>query len=205
VTDLPVIENGAACVEAGSWLMHAGQPAASYGTTKVCGLKGFFVPDRAGIRCVTTTGRSWCSASSGPFLTLVTALPDEPFNAVSAKILVAPAAARVGGRNLRLVPMSLKSATTVTSFKQGWAVFATKSRVTRLAVADGETLSVRPEALVAWSGRDPSGFCPKLSILDLLLPRGPKNLVFSFHGPAVVWFEGSASPARRKSFTRPTP
>jgi len=199
VTDLPAIENGAARVEAGAWLMHVSQPSAVFGTTSARGLKGLLVPDRASLRSVTTTGRSWCASASRPFLTLVTALPDEPLNAVSAKILVAPSAARIGGRNLRLVPMSLKGSSTVTSFRQGWTVLATRSRVTRLALADGETLGVKPEALVAWTGRDPSGFCPKLSVLDMLLPRGPKNLVFSFHGPAVVWFEGSEIQSRRRT------
>lgn len=198
MTGLPTIENGAVRVEAGAWLMQVGQPAAALGTATVRGLKGFLVPDRSALASVTMTGTCWCASSAQPFLTLATALPDEPLNAVSAKVLVAPAASRVGGRSLRLIPMSLKGAATITSFRLGWSVFATKSRVTRIALKDGDTLCVRPEALVAWSGRDPTGFCPKLSVLDMLLPRGPKSLSFSFHGPAVVWFEGSAAPAGRR-------
>ena len=71
---------------------------------------------------------------------------------------------------------------------------ATASRTARLQVADGDTLSVRPEAVVAWTGNRPTGFCPKLGLWDILLPRGPKNLLLHFHGPSVVWVEGSNVP-----------
>ena len=53
------------------------------------------------------------------------------------------------------------------------------------------TLSARPEAVVAWTGKRPTGFCPKLSIWDILLPRGPRDLLFTFYGPGIVWIEGS--------------
>ena len=72
-----------------------------------------------------------------------------------------------------------------------WVVMATESRTARLSVADGETLSARPESVVAWTGNRPTGFCPKLGILDVLLPRGPRDLVLHFHGPCLVWVEGS--------------
>ena len=72
-----------------------------------------------------------------------------------------------------------------------WVVMATASRTARVSVADGETLSVRPEAVVAWTGPRPTGFCPKLGIWDILLPRGPKDLLFTIHGPSLVWIEGS--------------
>lgn len=72
---------------------------------------------------------------------------------------------------------------------------ATASRTTRVAVPEGETLSVRPESAVAWTGQRPSGFCPKLGLLDLLLPRGPKNLLLRFHGPCLVWLEGAGKRA----------
>ena len=79
-----------------------------------------------------------------------------------------------------------------------WVVMATASRTARVSVADGETLSVRPEAVVAWTGPRPTGFCPKLGIWDILLPRGPKDLLFTFHGPSLVWIEGSfASSSKR--------
>ena len=96
------------------------------------------------------------------------------------------------------MPFSLRRNTVTTQFRQGWTVLATKSRVTRVALEDGATLTVRPEALVAWVGKPPTGFCPKLSLLDMLLPRGPRNLAYSFHGPAVVWFEGGAVPVLKR-------
>ena len=71
---------------------------------------------------------------------------------------------------------------------------ATSSRATRFKVEDGDTLSVRPEAVVAWTGNRPTGFCPKLGLWDFLLPRGPKDLMLHFHGPSVVWVEGANVP-----------
>ena len=72
-----------------------------------------------------------------------------------------------------------------------WVVMATRSRTTRVSLADGESLGVRPEAAVAWTGPRPTGFCPRLRLLDILLPRGPRDLLLHFHGPAIVWIEGS--------------
>ena len=199
------IENGAAQVAAGAWLMPPVQPAACLGPAVVRGLKGLFVRDRARVRAVTTSADAWCAAADRPFLTHLPALPDEPLHLVSEKLLVAPASARVGAHALKLVPMSLRRATVVTDFVLGWAVAATRSRVTRVAVPEDGTLTVRPDALVAWIGKDPTGFCPRLSVLDLLLPRGPKNLSFSFHGPATVWFEGAAAAPAPSPFRRPAP
>lgn len=198
-----VIENGAAKVAAGTWLMGRAQPAAVLGTVKIAGLKGFIVPDRAAMRVATTTAEAWCAAGDKPFLLRLPALPEESetLNVVSDRLLVAPAACRVGARNLKLVPFSLRRTAAITRFRQGWVVLATRSRVTRVALEDGGTLTVRPEALVAWVGKDPTGFCPKLSVLDVLLPRGPRDLVYTFHGPAVVWFEG----AREQLLTRRMP
>ena len=190
--DEAVIENGAAKVGAGTWLMGRAQPAAFLGTATQRSLKGFIVPDRAAMNVMTTTAESWCADAEKPFLVRLSALPDQPLNVVSGKLLVAPAEARVGAKSLKLVPFSLGRATPITLLQQGWAVLATKSRVMRLALEDGATLTVRPEALVAWVGKDPTGFCPKLTVLDILLPRGPRNLAYTFHGPAVVWFEGGA-------------
>ena len=68
---------------------------------------------------------------------------------------------------------------------------ATRSRTARVALADGESLGVRPDAAVAWTGPRPTGFCPRLRLLDVLLPRGPRDLLLHFHGPAIVWIEGS--------------
>lgn len=196
--DEAVLENGAAKVGAGTWLMGRAQPAACLGLARTARQKGFIVPDRAAVNVVETTADAWCADAAKPFLVRLPALPDEPLNVVSAKLLVAPAEARSGARNLKLVPFSLRRQAVTTQFLKGWAVLATRSRVTRVALEDGATLTVRPEALVAWVGKPPTGFCPRLTVLDLLLPRGPRNLAFTFHGPAVVWFEGGEEPAFKR-------
>jgi hypothetical protein len=79
---------------------------------------------------------------------------------------------------------------------------ATKSRVTRVAIEDGDTLTVRPESVVAWIGNQPTGFCPRLSIWNVVLPCPPKNLAYTFHGPATVWFEGGCPPPTRRQRAR---
>ena len=160
----------------------------------MAGQRGLIVPDRPHLRLAVATGDVWCASAVNPFLTRLDAPPDEPVSVVSGKVLIAPKSARTGARGVKLVPMSFRRRTVVTDFRGGWAVAATRSRVTRVALEEGETLSVRPDAVVAWIGRDPTGFCRRLGMMDILLPRGPRNLVFSFHGPSVVWFEGS-SPA----------
>ena len=198
MTDDVFIENGAAKVEAGTWLVGRAQPAAFFGSVNLSSLRGFIVPDRAAVRVAQTTDTAWCADAERPFLTRLPALPDEQLNVVSAKVLVAPAKTRVGARALKLVPLSFTRVTPVTRLQQGWAVLATRSRVTRAVLEPDATLSVRPEALVAWVGKDPTGFCPKLKLLDILLPRGPRNLSYSFHGPAVVWFEGGVDQTLRR-------
>ena len=82
---------------------------------------------------------------------------------------------------------------------------ATAGRTARMQVADGETLSVRPDAVVAWTGNNPTGFVRKLGVWDVLLPRGPRDLLLHFHGPCIVWAEGSGNrqagrPAARQTF-----
>ena len=133
--------------------------------------------------------RAWCSSSACPFLTRIDC--GAPVSAVSDKILVAPAGARSGARLLRVVPMSLARSIRTTEFSSEWVVMATRSRTARIALADGESLGVRPDAAVAWTGARPTGFCPRLRLLDILLPRGPRDLLLHFHGPAIVWIEGS--------------
>ncbi len=135
------------------------------------------------------SSRAWCSAADRPFLTRIDC--GAPVSAVSDKVLVAPAAARSGARLVKVVPMSLARAIRTTEFSSEWVVVATRSRTARIALADGESLGVRPEAAVAWTGPRPTGFCPRLRLLDLLLPRGPRDLLLHFHGPAIVWIEGS--------------
>lgn len=186
-----VIEKGCAKVPSGSWLVGRGQPAACLGACRARALRGFIVPDRSRVMTVSAEGALYCAAADRPFLVRLDALPDEKLNLVSDRLLLAPADARTGAHHVKLVPMSFSRVTTVTEFQKGWAIAATQSRVTQVAVEEDQTLTVHPEAIVAWVGRDPTGFCPRLGMLDLLLPRGPKNLTYNFHGPCTVWFEGT--------------
>ena len=217
------LSSGFAVVGPGAWLFGAAQPAAVRGTLRVRGLKGFVCPDRGALSRgelsaekshaesaenaefkshtesadgTEQDARAWCSASACPFLTRIDC--GVPVTAVSDKVLVAPAAARSGARLLRVVPMSFARSIRTTEFSSEWVVMATRSRTARVALADGESLGVRPEAAVAWTGARPSGFCPRLHLLDGLLPRGPRDLLLHFHGPAIVWIEGSEPrPLRR--------
>ena len=183
------IEGGFAEVEAGSWLMSHEQPAAFFGKAVRRRRKGWRVCDRALLDLVETTGVSKCADSSRPFLTHIPCAA--PVFAASAKVLVAPASARKDARLVKAVPMSARHALCVTEFAGEWIVMATAGRTARVALAEEESLSARPEAVVAWTGKRPTGFCPKLSIWDILLPRGPRGLLFTFYGPGIVWIEGS--------------
>ena len=230
------IESGFAEVGAGAWLMGHAQPAAFFGKALRRRRKGWVVRDRSRLDLVETTGAARLANSSRPFLTHIPCAAT--ISAVSDKVLVAPATARLGDETVKAVPMSAMRALVVTLFglppEEGdderglaasaagslaaqtsppsggptstaqaaqtspggtaaWVVMATASRTSRIAVGDGDTLSVRPEAVVAWTGERPTGFCPKLGIWDVLLPRGPKDLLFSFHGPCIVWIEGSST------------
>lgn len=216
------IEGGFAEVGAGAWLMGRGQPAAFFGSAVRRRRKGFFLRDRSALDLVETTGAAKCADARRPFLTHIPCAA--PISAASAKVLVAPAAARTGAEVVKMIPMSIRGSLCVTVFgsldvgKFGsleestskspnletskplnlqtshFVVMATASRTARLQVADGDTLSVRPESVVAWTGNRPTGFCPKLGLWDILLPRGPKNLLLHFHGPSVVWVEGVHAP-----------
>ena len=199
------IENGFAEVEAGSWLMGRGQPAAFFGKTVRRPLKGWGAKDRAFLAQVETTGIAKCADAMRPFLTHIPCAA--PIFAVSFKVLLAPVSARQGTQLVKAIPMSTRSALCATTFSQppesnddptirrsddsAWVVMATASRTCRMALDEDQTLSVRPEAVVAWTGKAPTGFCPKLSIWDVLLPRGPRDLLFTFYGPGIVWIEGS--------------
>ena len=186
------IEGGFAEVGAGAWLMGRGQPAAFFGSAVRRRRKGFFLRDRSALDLVETTGAAKCADARRPFLTHIPCAA--PISAASAKVLVAPAAARTGAEVVKMIPMSLKGSLCVTVFGENWVVMATASRTARLQVADGDTLSVRPESVVAWTGNRPTGFCQKLGLWDILLPRGPRNLLLHFHGPSVVWVEGANAP-----------
>jgi len=186
------IEGGFAEVGAGAWLMGRGQPAAFFGSAVRRRRKGFFLRDRSALDLVETTAAAKCADARRPFLTHIPCAA--PISAASNKVLVAPAAARTGAEVVKIIPMSMKGSLCVTLFGEVWVILATTSRTARLQVADGDTLSVRPEAVVAWTGNRPTGFCPKLGLWDVLLPRGSKNLLLHFHGPSVVWVEGALAP-----------
>ena len=200
------VEGGFAEVGAGTWLVGHAQPAAFFGTAVRRRRKGWCVRDRSRLDLVETTAAAKCADSTRPFLTHIPCV--DPVFAVSDKVLVAPAAAWAGALHVKAIPMSLKSSLCASEFRlpeegnatggdgQAWVVMATAGRTARMQVADGDTLSARPDAVVAWTGNCPTGFCPKLGMLDILLPRGPKDLLLHFHGPCVVWVEGS-KPARR--------
>jgi len=205
------IENGFAVVDAGTWLAGRGQPAAFRGEAVRRRRKGWFVRDRASLDLFETTGRAWFADASRPFLTHIPCAA--PVAAVSSKVLVAPAAAWSGAELVKVVPMSVRGALCVTRFAVAgetpalpateppnclttqlpnhFVVMATASRTTRISVADGDTLSVRPEAAVAWTGNRPTGFVRRLGLWDIILPRAPRDLMLHFHGPCVVWLEGA--------------
>ena len=210
------IEGGFAEVGAGLWLMGHGQPAAFFGKAARHRRKGWVVRDRSRLDLVETTESTRLASAPHPFLTLIPCAA--VISAVSDKVLLAPASARLGDETVKAVPMSAMRALVVTVFGlspedeqtskrtnamtthaepdasgSAWVVMATASRTARVSVTDGDTLSVRPEAVVAWTGPRPTGFCPKLGIWDVLLPRGPKDLLFSFHGPCLVWIEGASA------------
>ena len=47
-------------------------------------------------------------------------------------------------------------------------------------------------AMVTRLGPSPTGFVRRLGIWDILLPRTPRDLLLHFHGPCLVWVEGTA-------------
>ena len=200
------IEGGFAEVGTGSWLMSHGQPAAFFGKVVRRRRKGWCVRDRGSLELVETNAAAKCADSSRPFLTHIPCAAK--VCAVSGKVLVAPAAARTDAHLVKIVPMSARNALCATEFGEEWVVMATAGRTARVALEDDQTLSVRPEAVVAWAGRTPTGFCPKLSIWNLLLPRPPRDLLLTFYGPGVVWIEGSnlqsIKASSRQSYPRRT-
>ena len=201
------IEGGFAEVGAGVWLMGRSQPAAFFGSATRRRRKGLFLRDRPNLDLVETSSAAKCADARRPFLTYIPCAA--PISAVSSKVLVAPASAWTGAEAVKVVPMSMRSALCITMFGNmdveksedqtsgpqnlqipHFVVMATMSRTARLQVEDGDTLSVRTESVVAWSGNRPKGFCPKIGLWDVLLPHGPRDLLLHFHGPSIVWAEG---------------
>lgn len=202
MAEAAVIEGGFAEVNAGEWLAARGQPAAFFGTLTRRPRLGFMVRDRSRLDKLSTTAKARFGSATRPFLTYIPCAAE--IHALSDKVLLAPAAARRGDFILRPIPMSTRASLCVTDFAlageenddvahgaASFVVMATAGRTTRQALEEGDVLSVRPEALVAWTGKRPTGFCPRLSLLDILLPRGPKDLLLTFYGPGVVWYEGT--------------
>ena len=209
------IGNGFAEVGAGLWLMGRSQPAAFFGKAVRHRRKGWCVRDRASLELVETTAVAKCADSSRPFLTHIPCAA--PVFAVSGKVLVAPASSRKDAHLVKVIPMSAKQSLCVTEFLQpdeepetrdgqpsdrqavrpsndsAWVVMATSGRTARIQLVEGDTFSARPEAVVAWTGKRPTGFCPRLSIWDILLPRGSRDLLLTFYGPSIVWLEGSCA------------
>ena len=196
------IEGGFAEVGAGEWLVGHGQPAAFFGAFRRLRRKGWFLRDRAALDCVRIGGRALFSLAAAPFLTHIPCAA--PISAVSSKVLVAPVEARISAEVFKPIPMSVGGAFATTVFEHEWVVMATRSRTARIAVEDGETFSVRPDAAVAWTGNRPTGFCARLGLFDLLLPVAPRELLLNFHGPCVVWIEGSKAAGRKFEVGRRT-
>ncbi len=189
MSDIPHIENGFATVGAGSWLIRRGQPAVSQGYLAVRGLKGLFVPDRRMVQEARSEQTMWLGLAGQPFLTYLTCT--DRLTVVSSKLLVTPFAARKGARMHRVIPMSFRHAFPTTQLGSDWAVMATRSRLMRITLAEDEVATVRLESAVAWTGKDPTGFCPRLRMRNLLLPnRSQVTLALNFYGPQVIWVEG---------------
>ena len=189
------IEGGFAEVGAGEWLVGRGQPAALFGAFRRLRRKGWFVRDRAALERVRFGGRAYLSSAAAPFLTHIPCA--DKISAVSAKVLVAPVEARDSAEVLKPIPMSIRGSFATTAFSRDWVVMATRSRTSRIAVEDGDTLSVRPDSVVAWTGNRPTGFCARLGLMDLLLPVAPRELILNFHGPCIVWIEGAKAAGRK--------
>lgn len=191
------IENGFAKVGDGEWIAAAGAPAAFKGELSalpprrpggVSFWRGILHPDKRRLAFLSLRGTMWCAAKARPFLTRIDL--GERVSVLTEKLLLAPLSARRGAQLVRVIPFSFRGAFCTTALETGWALAATASRTARAVLEEGETLTVRPEAAVAWTGGAPTGFCPRLRARDLFLPRAPKCLALHFHGPAIVWFEG---------------
>lgn len=218
-------ENGFASVGAGRWLVGRAQPAACFGDCVRRRRAGWLVRDRARLDLVETAGETKCADATRPFLTHipcaepVCAVSEKvllaPASARAGDELLRPIPFSVKG-TICLTKFAQPPETPRPPAKRGddsppgedgspaarqsrgssaWVVMATSSRTTRIPVPDGETLSVKPESAVAWTGPRPSGFCPRLGLWDIFLPRAPKNLLLRFHGPCLVWVEGAGKRA----------
>lgn len=185
----PLIENGFAVTNAGSWLIGRGQPAATVGKFTVEGLKGFIVPDRKELDVLKNEGKAYLSSSKRPFLTHVVSTGE--LTVVSSKILVAPFAARKEAKLFRVIPLSFRDSFAVTRFASDWVVTATKSRLKRIVLEENDVVCVKRDAAVAWTGKDPVGVAGRVKLRDMLIPKRKVSLSLDFYGPQVIWTEGT--------------
>ncbi len=184
------IENGFAKVGKGVWLVGATQPTAVQGNCVQRSLKGWLVPDRAWLHVVEVEDSAFCANAQKPFLTQIPCAA--PLTVVSKKLLIAPKDTRKGSRVMRVIPFSFRNAICITEFDSEWVVMATQSRTARISLEDGEMLTSHIESAVAWTTKPPTGFCPRISVMDIILPRRrDKNMFLHFYGPGIVWMEGA--------------
>ena len=184
------IENGFAKVGKGAWLVGAAQPSAVQGRSVTRTLKGWLVPDRACLHVIDVDEGAFCADARRPFLTMIPCAA--PVTAVSSKILIAPEVARKTSHVMRVIPFSFRNSICITECEAEWVVMATMSRTTRISLEEGDLLTARIETAVAWTTKPPTGFCPKINIMDIILPRRrDRNMLLHFYGPGIVWMEGS--------------
>lgn len=184
----PLIENGFASLEAGTWLVGREQPAAACGDISLEGIKGFFAPDRRSLSVLKNKATALLADAARPFLTHLTSVGS--LTVVSSKLLAAPLAARSGAKLLRVIPMSFRDAFPVTVINSDWVVMATRSRIRRITLREDDIVCVKREAVVAWTGRDPVGVAGRIRLRDLLIPKRRVSLSLDFYGPQVIWVEG---------------
>lgn len=185
----PLIERGFATVSAGCWLVSQRQPVAVCGSFSMKGIKGFWAADRRVLAQLTVEHQAHLADAKHPFLTHLTSV--EALTVVSEKLLVAPAEARKAAKLYRVIPMSMRKAFAITRLSLGWAVMATASRLKRIVLEEGEVVCVKRDAIVAWTGRDPTGVAGRVRLRDLLIPKKNVSLALDFYGPQVIWVEGT--------------
>lgn len=185
----PLIENGFATLGRGTWLVSRGQPAVAVGAFSLKGIKGFFAPDRHKLAVLQTEQPAQLASAKRPFLTHLTSVG--ALTVLSEKLLVAPLEAREGARLFRVIPLSGRKAFPVTRIKSDWAVMATQSRMKRIVLAEDEIACVKRDAIVAWTGKDPTCRAGRIRLRDLFLPKQDVSLALHFYGPQVIWVEGT--------------
>lgn len=185
----PLIEHGFAKIAAGTWLVGRGQPTVACGPFSMKGIKGFLAPDRHALAVLDVTQTAYLSDAQRPFLTHLVSVGS--LTVVSDKVLVAPLVARQSAKLYRIIPLSCRNAFAITRFASDWAVVATRSRVRRIVLEEGDVVCVKREAIVAWTGKDPTGVSGRVRLRDLFIPKKNTSLALDFYGPQVIWVEGS--------------